>query len=85
MNDDVKTVEIPAAPTARRVTPKEYMEQFHRVLHALDLPAELDGNHVRYGEMSEAEGPMALSLINLIDARFVHVRTEGDEAPAPRT
>lgn len=78
MSDDPKTIEIPTAPAERVVTPMEYMARFHQVLQALDLPAELDGTHVRYGEMSDAEGEMVEPLMRLIDARFARVRHEGE-------
>jgi hypothetical protein len=78
MSDDAKTVEIPTLAAERVVTPMEYMARFHQVLQALDLPAELDGTHVRYGEMSDAEGAMVEPLMRLIDARFAHVRHPGE-------
>ncbi|MEW1982545.1 hypothetical protein AB0333_16700 [Citricoccus sp. NPDC079358] len=77
MSDDTNIIEIPTAPAERVVTPAEYMARFHQVLQALDLPAELDGTHVRYGEMSDTEGDMVKPLMHLIDARFTHVRHEG--------
>lgn len=80
MNDDTKTIEFPTAPSERAVTPAEQIARFHQVLQALDLPAELDGTHVRYGEMSDAEGDMVEPLMRLIDARFTHVRHEGEVA-----
>lgn len=76
MSDETKTIEIPTPPAERVVTPVEYMARFHQLLQALDLPAELDGTHVRYGEMSDAEGEMVVPLMHLIDARFAHVRHE---------
>lgn len=78
MSDDTKTIEIPTPPAERVVTPMEYMARFHQVLQALDLPADLDGTHVRYGEMSDAEGAMVQPLLRLIDARFAHVLHEGE-------
>jgi hypothetical protein len=78
MSDDTTTIEIPAAPAKRVVTPMEYMARFHQVLQALDLPAELDGTRVQYGEMSDAEGEMVEPLMRLIDARFAHVLHEGE-------
>jgi hypothetical protein len=80
MHDDTKTIEIPTTLAERVVTPMEYMARFHQVLQALDLPAELDGTHVRYGEMSRAEGEMVEPVMRLIDARFARVRHEGEVA-----
>lgn len=80
MHDDTKTIEIPTTLAERVVTPMEYMARFHQVLQALDLPAELDGTHVRYGEMSSAEGEMVEPVMRLIDARFARVRHEGEVA-----
>ncbi len=82
MSDDTKTIGIPTPPAERVVTPMEYMARFHQVLQALDLPAELDGTHVRYGEMSDAEGQMVEPLLRLIDARFAHIRHEGEATSA---
>lgn len=78
MSDETQTIEIPTPPAGRVVTPTDYMARFHQVLQALDLPAELDGTHVRYGEMSDAEGEMVEPLMRLIDARFAHVRHDGE-------
>lgn len=82
MSADTVTVEIPTAPAERVVTPTEYMARFHQVLEALDIPAELDGTHVRYGEMSDAEGDMVESVVRLIDARFTHVRHDSQSTSA---
>lgn len=46
------------------------MSRFYQVLNALDIPAELDDTHVRYGEMTDAEGAMVQPILELVDARF---------------
>lgn len=68
MSEDLKIIEVPAARSERVVTPVEYMARFHQVLQALD------GTHVRYDEMSDAEGEMVEPLMRLIDTRFGSVR-----------
>jgi hypothetical protein len=78
MSDDIKTIEIPTVSAERVVTPAEYMAGVHQVLQALDLPAELNGTHVSYGEMSDGEGEMMEPLMRLIDARFAPVRCQGE-------
>lgn len=50
MSEDPKIIEIPADRSERVVAPVEYMARFHQDLQALD------GTHVRYYEMSDAEG-----------------------------
>jgi hypothetical protein len=69
---------VPVAPATMVVTPEDCMARFHQVLDALDIPAVLEGTHVRYGEMPAAERAMVQPLIDLVDARFPRVA-----APAP--
>lgn len=78
-SDEVKTVQFSVPSVGRSVTPEEYMTRFHQLLEALDIPAERNGTRVMYGEMSEEEGGMVEPLMHLIDARFSHVRHDGEE------
>ncbi|GAA1681089.1 hypothetical protein GCM10010977_32180 [Citricoccus zhacaiensis] len=64
------TLQIPSDDVENSITPEAYMRRFWQILDALNIPATLDGTHVRYGDMSEAEGELTAEILKVVDARF---------------